>query len=54
MLFQSVRSRTSKHTQLTAPIGPDIDPGMFAEAAVRLFQEMDPKRRPREEVGFAV
>ena len=32
--------------QLTAPIGPDIDPGMFAETAVRLFPEMDPKRRP--------
>jgi hypothetical protein len=32
--------------QLTAPVGPDIDPGMFAEVAVRLFPEMDPKRKP--------
>jgi Mn-containing catalase len=33
--------------QLTAPVGPDIDPGMFAEVAVRLFPEMDPKRKRR-------
>ena len=32
--------------QLTAPVGPDIDPGMFAEVAVRLFPEMDAKRKP--------
>jgi len=31
--------------QLTAPVGPDIDPGMFAETAVRLFPELDPKKR---------
>jgi Mn-containing catalase len=31
--------------QLTSPAGPDIDPGMFAEVAVRLFPEMDPKKR---------
>jgi Mn-containing catalase len=31
--------------QLTAPVGPDIDPEMFAEVAGRLFPEVLPKRR---------
>ena len=32
--------------QLTAPVGPDIDPVMFADVAARLFPEMDPRRKP--------
>jgi hypothetical protein len=32
--------------QLTAPIGPDIDPEMFKDVAVRMFPEMDPKKKP--------
>jgi hypothetical protein len=31
--------------RLTAPIGPDIDPGMFEDVAKRLFPEMNPKRK---------
>lgn len=31
--------------QLTAPVGPDIDPEMFQKVAVRLFPEMNPKRK---------
>jgi Mn-containing catalase len=33
--------------QLTSPIGPDIDPEMFKDAAKRLFPEMAPSRRRR-------
>ena len=33
--------------QLTAPVGPDIDPEMFMEVAGRLFPEMNPRKRPR-------
>jgi hypothetical protein len=33
--------------QLTAPVGPDIDPEMFQEIAVRLFPEVNPKRRSK-------
>jgi Mn-containing catalase len=33
--------------QLTAPLGPDIDPEMFQEVAVRLFPEVDPKKKGR-------
>ena len=32
--------------QLTAPVGPDIDPEMFRDVAVRLFPEVAPKRKP--------
>jgi len=32
--------------QLTAPVGPDIDPEMFRDVAVRMFPEMDRKRKP--------
>jgi Mn-containing catalase len=32
--------------QLTAPIGPEIDPVMFEEVAGRLFPEMSAKKRP--------
>jgi Mn-containing catalase len=32
--------------QLTAPTGPDIDPEMFKDVAVRLFPEMGEKRKP--------
>ena len=32
--------------QLTAPVGPDIDPEMFQDVAARLFPELDPKKRP--------
>ena len=31
--------------QLTAPIGPDIDPEMFQDVAARLFPELNPKRK---------
>ncbi len=31
--------------QLTAPVGPDIDPEMFTDVATRLFPELDPKRK---------
>jgi Mn-containing catalase len=31
--------------QLTAPIGPDIDPEMFQDVAARLFPELSPKRK---------
>ena len=31
--------------QLTAPVGPDIDPEMFADVAGRLFPEMNPKKK---------
>jgi Mn-containing catalase len=33
--------------QLTAPIGPDIDPEMFADVAGRLFPELGAKKRRR-------
>lgn len=33
--------------QLTAPVGPDIDPEMFKEVAARIFPEMAPGRRRR-------
>jgi hypothetical protein len=39
--------------QLTAPIVADIDPGMFAESAMRLFPEFEPKRRPATRNGIA-
>jgi Mn-containing catalase len=32
--------------QLTAPVGPDIDPEMFRDVAARLFPEVAPKRKP--------
>lgn len=32
--------------QLTAPIGPDIDPEMFMDVAGKLFPEMSPRKRP--------
>jgi Mn-containing catalase len=32
--------------QLTAPVGPDIDPEMFAEVAGRLFPELGTKKKP--------
>ena len=32
--------------QLTAPVGPDIDPEMFLDVAERLFPEVAPKRQP--------
>ncbi len=31
--------------QLTAPVGPDIDPEMFRDVATRLFPEVTPKRK---------
>jgi hypothetical protein len=31
--------------QLTAPVGPDIGPEMFAEVAHRLFPEENPRRK---------
>jgi Mn-containing catalase len=37
--------------QLTAPIGPDIDPEMFRDVAERLFPEMSPTKRKREPTG---
>jgi Mn-containing catalase len=33
--------------QLTAPVGPDIDPEMFRDVAVRLFPEMNEKRKTK-------
>jgi hypothetical protein len=33
--------------QLTAPIGPDIDPEMFADVAGRIFPELGNKTRRR-------
>ena len=50
---RSARRRASRppdldaEPQLTAPVGPDIDPEMFQDVAVRLFPELNPKSRPK-------
>ncbi len=40
--------------QLTAPIGPEIDPEMFQDVANRLFPELNPKRKPNGKRKTAV
>ncbi len=40
--------------QLTAPIGPEIDPEMFQDVANRLFPELNPKRKPNGKRRAAV
>jgi manganese catalase len=37
--------------QLTAPVGPDIDPEMFKDVAERIFPELSPRKRKREKVS---
>jgi Mn-containing catalase len=36
--------------QLTAPVGPDIDPEMFQDVATRIFPELNPRKRQRVKV----